>query len=77
MENSYLVSSLTISIIFFIYKFVEMRYIIKENKPIKQFFKETLAVFSCSFIGIYIIDIINTNINKIIPTNAYTGNPEF
>jgi O-antigen/teichoic acid export membrane protein len=77
MENNYLVTSLIISIIFFIYKFIEMRYIIKENKPIKQFFKETLAVFSCSFIGIYLIDIINTNINKIAPLNAYTGNPEF
>lgn len=77
MENNYLISSLIISIIFFVYKFIEMRYVIKENKPIKQFFKETLAVFSCSFIGIYLIDVINTNINQIIPPNAYTSNPDF
>jgi hypothetical protein len=71
------VTSLLISVIFFIYKFIEMRYVIKENKPPKQFFKDMVIIFICSFIGMYLINIINTNINHIIQPTAYTCNPDF
>ena len=77
MENNYFITCLVISIIFLIYKFFEMRYINKKNKPFKQLFRETLIVFISSLIGIYLVDMINSNINKIIPPNAYTGNPDF
>ena len=77
MENNNFVICLVISITFLIYKFVEMRYIDKENKPFKQLFRETLAVFSSSLIGIYLVDTINTHINQIIQPDAYTGNPDF
>lgn len=77
MENNYIITCLVISIIFLIYNFFEMRYINKNNKPFKQLFRETLIVSVSSFIGIYLVDMINTNINQLIPPNAYTGNPDF
>lgn len=77
MENNNFITCLVISIIFLIYKFFEMRYINKKNKPFKQLFRETLIVFISSLIGIYLVDMINSNINQIIPPNAYTGNPDF
>jgi hypothetical protein len=77
MENNYFITSLVISIIFIIYKFFEIRYINKKNKPVKELFRESLVVFISSLIGVYLVDTINTNINKIIQPTAYTGNPDF
>lgn len=77
MEKNIAITSLLISVLFFIYKFIEMRYVIKENKPPKTFFKEMVIIFMCSFIGIYLINIINTNINQIMQPTAYTSNPDF
>jgi hypothetical protein len=77
MNNNNLITSFIISLIFLIFKFIEMKYINKENIPLKIIFKNTLVIFLCSLIGIYIVDMINNNIKKIIQPTAYTGNPDF
>lgn len=47
--NIALLSSFIISLIFFIIKFLEMRFINKENKPLKTLIMDTLIVFiSCT-----------------------------
>ena len=46
--NNEFITSLTITIIVFIIKFLEMRLILKENKGLKILFKESLIVFIAS-----------------------------
>lgn len=43
------------SILFFVSKFVEMRFIEKEDKPLKVIFRDTLIVFIASLTATYIL----------------------
>ena len=54
--NNEFVTSLTITIIVFIIKFLEMRLILKENKGLKVLFKESLIVFISSIISLFILN---------------------
>ena len=76
--------SFTLSLFYFLVKFLEMRYINKEVLPIKLLLKDSIIVFITSFLSFYIIEQIedlpiigkNSNyIKKNIP--VFTDNPEF
>ena len=54
--NNEFITSLTITIIVFIIKFLEMRLILKENKGLKVLFKESLIVFISSIISLFILN---------------------
>lgn len=54
--NNYLLTSIIISIIYFIIKFIEMRFVDKETKPLKDIIKETAIVFLSSILGGYILE---------------------
>ena len=43
--NNILINSFIISFIYLILKFLEMRFIIKENKPLKDLLKDTIYVY--------------------------------
>ena len=40
-----LLTSSVISVIYFLFKFIEMRFVLKENKPMKELIKDTFLVF--------------------------------
>ena len=79
MNNIFLIS-LVISIIFLIFKFLEMRFIDKENKPVKFLIRDTLIVYICGVLGNIILQhlepILETNILNTTPS-AFTDNPNF
>jgi hypothetical protein len=79
MENIFLVAGV-ISVIFFVGKFLEMRFIEKESKPLKLLIRDTLVVYVSVIFGHFIMDQLNpvikdstTNISPI----AFTDNPPF
>ena len=78
--NNIFIISLVISVIFLIFKFLEMRFIYKENKPVKFLIRDTLIVYLCVTVGTLILQQINpileTNILNVAPT-AFTDNPNF
>ena len=79
MDNIFLVSGI-ISVIFFIAKFLEMRYINNEPKPLKILLRDSLLVYISVICGSFILDQLNPVINEtIIPTEplAFTDNPPF
>ena len=79
MDNIFLVSGI-ISVIFFIVKFLEMRYDDDESKPLKILIRDSLVVYVSVIIGSFILDQLNPVINEttspIIPL-AFTDNPPF
>lgn len=79
MDNIFLIAGI-ISVIFLIAKFLEMRYIDKEPKPLKFLIRDTLLVYLSVVTGKFIIDqlnpIINETVNPITPL-AFTDNPPF
>ena len=79
MSNVFLNAG-AIAVIFLIAKFIEMRFIEKENKPLKELIKETLIVYICVLSGHYLLDqlspMMDTVVSDVTPA-VFTGNPEF
>ena len=79
MDNIFLVAGI-ISVIFFIAKFLEMRYIDNETKPLKYLIRDALVVYVSVVSGNFIIDQLKPVINETdIPSAplAFTDNPPF
>jgi hypothetical protein len=66
-----------ISFIFLIAKFIEMRFIEKENKPLKIIIRDTLLVYCCVIIGLFLYDQFSHANNEIKSPNVFTDNPGF
>ena len=62
MDNIFLVAGI-ISVIFFIAKFLEMRYIDQEPKSLKFLIRDSLLVYVSVVIGIFILDQLKPVIN--------------
>ena len=78
--NNYILTSVVISFIYFIIKFIEMRFINKETTPVKEIFKNTVVVFLSSIIGGFLLD--QFKINNIFENikevpNVFTNEPGF
>jgi hypothetical protein len=79
MENIFLFAGI-ISIIFFIIKFVEMRFVEKESKPLKYLIRDSLLTYFSVVIGYFIIEQIKPLTEEIITnkqTVVFTDNPNF
>ena len=79
MDNIFIIAAI-ISVIFIIAKFIEMRFIEKENKPLKELIKDTLIVYISVLSGFYLLDHLSPLMESVghdsVPA-VFTGNPEF
>lgn len=69
MNNIFYISAI-ISISFFIIKFIEMRFIEKESKPLKFLLRDTLLVYFSVICGYFFLEQI-----KIIMKNGDNSHP--
>jgi len=79
MDNIFLVAGI-ISIIFFVAKFLEMRYIEKESKPLKILIRDALVVYVSVVAGMFILEQLTPVIKEtVVPSSpiAFTDNPPF
>jgi hypothetical protein len=79
MHNMFIIAGV-ISIIFFIGKFLEMRYVEKESKPLKFLIRDSLLVYVSVVFGLFIINQLNPVIqetNLLENPVAFTDNPPF
>ena len=77
MDNIFLLAGV-ISVVFFIAKFVEMRFSEDEPKPLKIMLKDTLLVYVGTIVGYYLLEQIKPfqgNVGQ--PTQIFMDNPEF
>ena len=77
--NQILTSSV-ISVIYFVLKFIEMRLILKENKPLKDLIKDTVLVFIASTLCLIILEQFNLNelIGNIkVAPSVFVSKPDF
>lgn len=58
MENMFVLATI-ISVVYFLCKFLEMRFILKEDKPLKILFRDTLHVYLSVLIGLFIAEQFN------------------
>ena len=81
MNNIFVVAGI-ISIIFLIVKFVEMRFVDKESKPLKLLVRDTLLVFFSVISGHFILDQLKPIMQEggesgISNPAVFTDNPTF
>jgi hypothetical protein len=81
MNNVFLIAAI-ISIVFLIVKFIEMRYIEKDSKPVKLLMRDALLVYFSVVSGYFVLEqlkpVMHTG-DKLIGGNTpvFTNNPEF
>ena len=78
MSNSIFYLAGAISVIYLIVKFLEMRFILKEKKPLKYIFRDALIVYFSSIGGHYLIQQfqpISENLTEKVA--AFTNPPDF
>lgn len=78
-NNKYVVAG-AVCFVFFIFKFMEMRFFDKENKPLKELVKETILVFFSTLAAFFVLDQLGHVIpveTKAVSPPIFTGVPEF
>jgi len=81
MNNIFIIAAV-VSIIYFIVKFIEMRFIEKETKPLKLLIRDALLVYFSVVSGYFILEQLkpvmqNGDVAGGGPTPVFTNNPEF
>jgi hypothetical protein len=82
MDNIFIIAGV-VAFIFLLAKFVEMRFVEKDNKPLKLLVRDALLVYFSVVIGYYIIEQLNPAtvqhvggaVSSVTP--VFTNNPEF
>jgi hypothetical protein len=78
MTNIFIVAAV-VSFVFLVAKFLEMRYIDKESKPLKVLMKDTLFVYFSVILGDFVITQIYSSMasdGKVV-TPVFIDNPSF
>ena len=69
--------SAIITALFIICKMVEMKFLKKEEVPIKKIGKDGIMVYACALAGLYLGEQFANESVKVDSPDAYTGTPEF
>ena len=77
MSSSIFITAIGVSIIYVIFKFIEMRIIVKENKPLKVLFRDTLIVYLSVLLGNFVLTQISPNIDLDTTPEIFTNDPSF
>jgi hypothetical protein len=80
MDNIFIIAAV-ISIVFLILKFIEMRFVDNESKPLKLLIRDTLLVYFSVISGYFIMEqikpILETADETFSTPQVFTDNPEF
>lgn len=81
MDNIFLLAGV-ITTIYFIAKFLEMRYVEKESRPLKLLIRDALVVFISIVLGNFIIEQVNpvlsdSGLSVQDAPSVFTDNPPF
>ena len=76
LDKSTLTLSAISAVLYVLFRFIEMRFILKENKPLKHLFRDGLLVFLSVFLGKFVLNQINT-VNFEKTPDVFTNDPDF
>ena len=80
MTNTFIVAGI-ISIVYFLVKFTEMRFVDKESKPLKMLIRDSLLVYFSVIVGSFLMDQLKPIMDDASTTpcmpSVFTDNPGF
>ena len=72
-----MISGLAIASCYLLFRFIEMRFVLKENKPLKILVRDTVLVYLSVLLGNFIISQVGeSNITSKLP-EVFTNDPGF
>ena len=71
------VTGVAVASAYLIFKFIEMRLILKENKPLKVLVRDTLLVYLSVILGNFIMEQIGGNKMMSKIPQVFTNDPNF
>ena len=77
MEQSDLLSAVAIALVFSLAKFIEYKFILKEDIDVKHIIRDTFLVCVSAIIGQFIIGQVDMSTAAKATTSAFTGVPDF
>ena len=75
--SKYFVTAGIIAVVFSIVKFLEMRFITKDNKPIKNIVRDTLTVYVSATLGLLVLEQVDSVEIGQPNASVFIGNPDF
>ena len=67
-----------IAIVYFVFRFLEMRFIIKENKPLKVMLRDGLLVYLSVLVGDFLLNQLAPLGKKVFTSpEVFTNAPDF
>jgi|TARA_A100001011_G_C13649650_1_gene571170 hypothetical protein len=77
MEQGNLITASVIAVVFAISKFIEVRFVQKEDVAIKNIIRDTIMVYISSVIGLFILEQVSETVGIKSGTSVFVGNPDF
>ena len=77
MSNSIFLTAVAVSVAYLVFRFIEMRLILKENKPIKLLARDTLIVYLSVLLGNFVMNQFGSSAMGKKMTEVFTNAPEF
>lgn len=71
------VTGVAVASAYLIFKFIEMRLILKENKPLKVLVRDTLLVYLSVILGNFVMEQIGGNKMMTKIPQVFTNDPNF
>ena len=77
MSGSIFLNAVAVSVAYIIFRFIEMRMILKENKPLKLLVRDTLLVYIIEILGNFVINQMGSSGMTSKITEVFTNDPGF
>lgn len=76
MDNTYILG-LAVSIVFLIFKFFEIRFILKEKVNFKKLLIDTFLIYISVVVGYFLIEQFSDKTKNITQAPVFIDNPKF
>ena len=77
MSNSIFLTAVAVAVAYLIFRFIEMRFILKENKPLKVLTRDTLLVYLSVLLGHFVMQQLGGADLTIKVPEVFTNEPDF
>jgi len=77
MSSSIFITAVAVSISYLVFRVIEMRIILKKNKPLKVLARDTLLVYLSVLLGNFIMNQFGSSSMGKKMTEVFTNSPEF
>ncbi len=77
MDNNMFIQGIIVSCVYLLFRFIEMRFIVKETIPLKKLMRDTLVVYISFISGLFVFSQLEPIKNIASAPVVFTNSPDF